>query len=47
MDRARPPRTSIDDRLTSMTFTTGHTLRLVARDERGATTSATKVVSCQ
>jgi hypothetical protein len=35
------------DGLTSMTFTTGHTLRLVARDERGAATTATKVVSCQ
>jgi len=30
----------------SMIFTTGHTLRAVARDERGGTTTARKVVQC-
>ena len=33
--------------LTTMTFTGTHTLRAVARDARGAATSATKVVGCQ
>jgi hypothetical protein len=30
----------------SVRFTQGHTLRAVARDDRGATTTATKVVTC-
>jgi hypothetical protein len=37
----------MDEPVTSVEFTTGHTLTAIVRDERGATHTKTKVVACQ